>query len=149
MCVITRYGAMRVWRDTVFSSVWWYSCSGSPPSTAPLTVHRSNWSISSLNHTHGLGLSYIRWCDLRLQFFFFFLLLVVCMGARNAVAIEQCGHMHWIVYNGLVAIRKIAIAIAPMNEPFLRARLHCAICDCDLFLLTMGCTGVGDVVAVA
>ena len=32
--------------------------------------------------------------------------------------------------------------------PF-RARLHCATCDCDLFLLTMGCIGVGDVVAVA
>ena len=26
---------------------------------------------------------------------------------------------------------------------------HCVICDCDLFLRTMGCIGVGDVVAVA
>ena len=34
----------------------------------------------------------------------------------------------------------------------LKARSHCAIfsdCDCDLFLLIMGCVGVGDVVAVA
>ena len=31
----------------------------------------------------------------------------------------------------------------------LRVRSHCAICDCDLFLLTMGCIGVGDVVPVA
>ena len=30
-----------------------------------------------------------------------------------------------------------------------RARSHCAICDCDLFLLTMGCIGAGDVVALA
>ena len=30
-----------------------------------------------------------------------------------------------------------------------KARSHCAIYDSDLFLFTMGCIGVGDVVAVA
>ena len=35
------------------------------------------------------------------------------------------------------------------NALNVRARSHCAICDCDLFLLTMGCIGVGDVVTVA
>ena len=29
-----------------------------------------------------------------------------------------------------------------------RPRSHCAICDCDLVLLTMGCVGAGDVVTV-
>ena len=31
----------------------------------------------------------------------------------------------------------------------LRAPSHCAICDCDLFLLIIGCIGIGDVVIVA
>ena len=30
-----------------------------------------------------------------------------------------------------------------------RARSHCAICDCDLILLILGCIEVGDVVTVA
>ena len=30
-----------------------------------------------------------------------------------------------------------------------KVRSHCAICDCDLFLLMIGCIGGGDVVAVA
>ena len=30
-----------------------------------------------------------------------------------------------------------------------KVRSHCEIYDCDLFLLTMGFIGVGDVVAVA
>ena len=29
-----------------------------------------------------------------------------------------------------------------------KARLHCAICDCDLFLLVMNCVGVSDVITV-
>ena len=30
-----------------------------------------------------------------------------------------------------------------------RAHLHCTICDCDLFLLTMGCIGASKVATVA
>ena len=31
----------------------------------------------------------------------------------------------------------------------LKARSHCAICACDLFLVLMGCIRAGDVVSIA
>ena len=31
----------------------------------------------------------------------------------------------------------------------IKTRSHCVICDCDLVLLTMGCKGVNDLVAIA
>ena len=44
-------------------------------------------------------------CDFNL-----FLIIIGCIGAGDDVAVAQCEHFHWVLYNSFVAIRGIVVA---------------------------------------
>ena len=49
----------------------------------------------------------------------YLLQLMGCVGVVDVATIAPCEHLHWILYNSLVAIRKMAVAIVPCGGALL------------------------------